>query len=85
MSPTERVPGFFRIRIASGALNGFYVGPQDSQSLAQPTSQAEQALSLKGFSYLLYTQEDAATCFGSSVALDVQADLRQLGVDSELI
>ena len=85
MSATGRVLGFFRIRIASGELSGFYVGPQDSESFAQPTSQAQRALSLNGFSYLLYTQEEAAMCFGSSVALDVQADLRRLGVDSELI
>lgn len=40
---------------------------------------------LKGFTYMLYTQEGAAIHFGSSVALQVQAELRDLGVDSELI
>jgi hypothetical protein len=34
---------------------------------------------------MLYTQESAAIRFGSSVALQVQAELRSIGVDSELI
>ncbi len=34
---------------------------------------------------MLYTQESAAIRFGSSVALQVQAELRSIGIDSELI
>ena len=85
MSPTEQVPSLFKIRIASGEHHGFYVGPRIAGLLAQPVPQDDRPLPLNGSDYMLYTQETAAICFGSSVALEVQADLRSLGVDSELI
>jgi len=75
---------FFKIRIASGEHQGFYVGPASSGLLTQPKADADEALSLKGFAYMLDTQEGAAIHFGNSVALQVQAELHDLGVDSEL-
>ena len=85
MSPREHVPSLFKIRIASGEHHGFYIGPRIAGLLAQPMPQDDHPLSLDGLDYMLYTQESSAICFGSSVALEVQADLRSLGVDSELI
>jgi hypothetical protein len=81
----EQPTNFFKIRIASGEHHGFYVGPATSGLLTQPTADADKALSLNGFSYKLYTQESAAIRFGGAVALQVQAELRDIGVDSELI
>jgi len=85
MSLLGQSPSLFKIRLASGAHQGFYVGPASSGLLTQPSSDAERALSLKGFDYMLYTQDSAAIHFGSSVALRVQAELHHLGIDSELI
>lgn len=84
LSPKQS-SSFFKIQIASGEHQGFYVGPASSGPLRRSTSEADRALSLKGFSYMLYTQESAAIRFGSSVALQVQAELRSIGIDSELI
>ena len=85
MSPTAQAQNLFKIRIASGEHQGFYVGPRVAVLLVQPMPQAERPLPLEGMNYMLYTLESSAICFGSSVALEVQADLRSLGVDSELI
>jgi hypothetical protein len=85
MSSSEQVTGLFKIRIASGEHQGFYVGPHVSALLSKPTPEVERALELNGLSYMLYTQESAAICFGSSVAREVQAELRSIGVDSVLI
>jgi hypothetical protein len=85
MSLSGQSSSLFKIRIASGEHQGFYVGPANSGLLTQPKADADEALLLKGFTYMLYTQEGAAIHFGSSVALQVQAELRDLGVDSELI
>jgi hypothetical protein len=85
MSPTAQAQNLFKIRIASGEHQGFYVGPRVAVLLVQPMPQAERPLPLKGMNYMLYTLESSAICFGSSVALEVQADLRSVGVDSELI
>ena len=75
----------FKIRIASGEHEGFYVGPMSSGLLTQQKADADKPLSLNGFSFLIYTQESAAIRFGSSVALQVQAELRAIGIDSELL
>lgn len=85
MSPPAQPPNLFKIRIASGEHQGFYVGPRVAVLLAQPMPQDERPLPLEGLNYMLYTLESSAICFGSSVALEVQADLRSVGVDSELI
>ena len=85
MLTTKQAPGLFRVRIASGEHRGFFVGPNIPEPLSQQTAEEERALSLPGFSYVLCTQESAALCFGSAVALEVQADLWSRGVDSELI
>ncbi len=85
MPPSKQSSSLFKIRIASGEHQGLYVGPASNGLLTRSTSDADRALPLNGFSYLLYTQESAAICFGGSVALQVQAELRDIGVDSELI
>jgi hypothetical protein len=85
MSPTAQAQNLFKIRIASGQHQGFYVGPRVAVLLAQSMQQDERPLPLEGLNYMLYTLESSAICFGSSAALEVQADLRNLGVDSELI
>ena len=85
MSLLGQSSSLFKIRIASGEHQGFYVGPASSGLLTRPKADADEALLLRGFTYMLYTQEGAAIHFGSSVALQVQAELRDLGVDSELI
>jgi hypothetical protein len=85
MSAPDQISRFFKIRISSGEHRGFYVGPPISGLLILPTAEEEQALALDGLRYMLYTQESAAICFGSSVALEVQAELRRIGFDSELI
>jgi len=85
MSFSGQSSSLFKIRIASGEHQGFYVGPASSGLLTQPKVDADKALSLNGFTYMLYTQETAAIRFGSAAALKVQTDLRDLGVDAELI
>ena len=85
MSRLELAPTLVRIRITSGEQRGFYVGPRLLPPLARPLAEADQALRLNGFDYMLYTLPAAATCFGSALARKVQADLKNLGIDSELI
>ena len=85
MTLVKQHTSFFKIRIASGEYQGFYVGATDSGVLTGLTADEDRALSVNGFSYMLYTQETAAIIFGSSAALQVQAELRDLGIDSELI
>jgi hypothetical protein len=85
MTLREQSSSLFKIRIASGEHQGFYVGPASSNLLTQLTSDAERALSLHGFNYMLYTRDCDALCFGSTAAVKVQHDLRDLGIECELI
>lgn len=85
MSSSRQVTGLFKIRVASGEHQGFYVGPHVSAVLSRSTPEVERALQLNGLNYLLYTRESDAICFGSSAAREVQAELRSIGVGSVLI
>jgi hypothetical protein len=85
MTFQDQQAGFFKVRIASGEYQGFYVGAANSGLLTPMTADEDRPLALDNFSYTLNTQERAAILFGASAALKVQRDLRDLSIDSELI
>jgi hypothetical protein len=85
MTLQRQALSLFKIKIASGTHHGFYVGLASRRYLGRCSSHEESPLALLGFSYMLYINEDDAVLFGSSAALTVQRELRDLGVDSELL
>ncbi len=75
-----------RIQITSGEHTGRYVGPNTAGGLiTNPELQKNREVKVPGINYSLYVQESPATKFFEGKAQDVQAELKQLGYESELV
>ena len=73
----------FRIRITSGGERGRYVGPRFGGYGSNPEVQKNPPVNVPG--YGLWEQEAVATEFFDGNASYVQAEMRALGYDTELV
>ena len=79
-------PKRFRIRITSSEAKGRYVGPRFGGGLVtDPDLQKNPSLNVPGLKHSLYAQEGAATEFFEGNTAKVQAELKALGYESELV
>ncbi len=74
-----------KIRITSGEHKGRYVGPNFSGLRTNADLIANPEIKLSGTPYSLFVQEDAALNYIEVKALQVQSELKAIGLNSELI
>lgn len=75
-----------RIRITSGEHKGLYVGQRFGGGLVtNPEAQKNPSVNLDGTKYGLWAQERGAMEFFEGNTVKVQAELKALGIESELV
>jgi hypothetical protein len=75
-----------RIKITSGEHAGRFIGPNVGGLITNPELHKNPEVRLVGTPYSLYVQERAATqYFDDAKAAEVQAELKALGLKSELV
>ena len=75
-----------KIRISSGEYKGRYVGPTFGGLRTNPTLIKDPEVQVPGTSYFLYVQSEVATNYlQQDAAAQVQAELKSIGLDSELV
>jgi hypothetical protein len=74
-----------KVRITSEPYTGRYVGPTFSGLITNPALISNPPIMLTGSSYSAYVQEEPATNFFEHKAIDVQGELKKLGLNSELV
>jgi hypothetical protein len=82
----EAIAKLFEIRVTSGTYAGRYVGLRFGGGLVtNPEMQKNPPVNVDGTKYGLWAQQAAATKFFEGNPEGVQAELRQLGYETELI
>ncbi len=74
-----------KVRITTGDYAGRYVGPNFSGLRTNPSLLASPEVKLPGTPYSLFTQEQVANSYSEEKAVKVQAELKALGLGSELV
>jgi len=72
-----------RLIVSSGEHKGRYVGPNYSGLRTNPVLLASPEVKLPGTPYSLWTQEQMAAAYLEQKALEVQAELKALGLETE--
>lgn len=86
MSTSQQGQQLFNVKLTSGELHGRFVGQNIAGLITKKTLHTDPPLRLNGFDrYMLYSQEDAGIRFIETEALQVQADLTRLGINSDLV
>jgi len=74
-----------KVKITSGPFAGRFIGPNIYGMVTNPMLREHPQIGLTGLPYSLYVQVQAATGFIETKAREVQAILKQNGLDSELV
>jgi hypothetical protein len=74
-----------KVKIVSGEYAGRFVGPHYMGLRTNPALLANPEVPVPGTPYYLFAQEAAATGYPQARAEQVQAELKAVGVESELV
>ena len=83
MAEMSSAPKCYRVRITSGTEKGRYVGARVRDAFVTDPSVQKDPVNVGG--HCLWMQERSATKSSESEARAVQADLKFLGYESELV
>jgi hypothetical protein len=74
-----------KVRVTSGPYKGRFVGPVFLGLRTNPVLYEDPEVQVDGTPYCLFAQEEAASQYFDEKAAKVQAQLKAVGLDSELV